>query len=155
MSLFAVGIGSTPDDLLAILGLAIALSAYLSGIRLYARQRIADIPENDPQKDERKRKIQIKLAWLTLADAPMVFSAFLLGLTVLWYPVTGFRPYASFVPLGMGLFLFAGMAMVIQHMLAWYDTLSELIEQVALNIMLVMLIVAGVLWWIFLYLEQH
>ena len=55
----------------------------------------------------------------------------------------------------MGLFLFAGVAMVIQHMLAWYDTLSELIDHVALNIMLVMLIVAGVLWWILLYLEQH
>ncbi|QDU49818.1 hypothetical protein Pan110_21570 [Gimesia panareensis] len=155
MIMFAAGLQNTTSDLLAILGIAIALSAYLSGIRLYAIQKIADIPDNDPQKEDKKRKIQVKLAWLTLADAPMVFSAFLLGLTVLLYPVTGMTPFRWFVPLGMGLFLFAGVAMVVQHAIAWYKTLSELIDQVALNITLVMLIVAGVLWWIFLYVEQH
>lgn len=147
MTMFAVGLRNTPSDLLAMLGIAIALSAYLSGIRLYAIQKISDIPENDPRKEDKKRKIQVKLAWLTLADAPMVFSAFLLGLTILWYPLTRMTPCRWFAPLSIGLFLFAGTVMVVQHVLAWYKTLSELFDHSALNIVLMLFVVAGVIWW--------
>jgi len=117
----------TPDQSLAILGLAVTLSAYLSAIRLYAIQKIQDLPDEDKEKKkEKKLEIQKKLGWLTLADAPMVISAFLLGINLIWNPLTGMTTWEWFLPVGLSMFLFAGMVMVIQHFLAWYKTLYEL-----------------------------
>jgi len=112
------------SSLLAIFGLAVTLSAYLSAIRLIAIQKIQDLPGND-QKTE-------------------VLSAFLLGLFLLWDyllldlyegkwckwwdQVTSkdLQEWLSF--LGLWFFLIAGTVMVILHMVAWWNTAKSLLK---------------------------
>ncbi|MCA9004251.1 MAG: hypothetical protein KDA70_03180 [Planctomycetaceae bacterium] len=134
------------DHLLAILGIAIALSAYLSGIRLYLIQKIRNIPHDDPLKAEKKYEIQKQLGWLTLADAPIVLSAFLLGVGLIWPSLTGLRTHRWMLSLGLWLFLFAGTMMVIQHFLAWYRTLVELVPITSLVLIALLIIFALMIW---------
>ncbi|WP_417388615.1 hypothetical protein [Gimesia sp.] len=134
------------DQLLAILGIAIALSAYLSGTRLYLIQKIREIPRDDPEKEQKKYEIQKQLAWLTLADAPIVTSAFLLGLNLLWYPLTRLRTPEWMLSLGLWLFLFAGIMMVLQHFLAWHKTLTEVIPISTLVIIGILILIALMVW---------
>lgn len=138
------------DQLLAILGIAIALSAYLSGVRLYLIQKIRDISENDlinaEKKAEKKYEIQKQLGWLTLADAPIVLSAFLLGVGLLWFSLTGLRTPDWMLSLGLWLFLFAGTMMVVLHFLAWYKTLTELVPVVTLAIITILILFALISW---------
>lgn len=134
------------DQLLAILGIAIALSAYLSGIRLYLIQKIREIPQEDPEQAEKKYEIQKQLGWLTLADAPIVLSAFLLGLNLLWFPLTGLRFPDWLLSLGLWLFLLAGTMMVIQHFLAWHKTLTELLPIGLLVVIGILILFALMIW---------
>ncbi|HCO26184.1 MAG: hypothetical protein CME31_20700 [Gimesia sp.] len=134
------------DKLLAILGIAVALSAYLSGIRLYLIQKIREIPQEDPEKAEKKYEIQKQLGWLTLADAPIVLSAFLLGVKLLWYPLTGISAPDWILSLGLWLFLLAGTLMVIQHFLAWHKTLTELLPIGLLVVIGILIMFALMIW---------
>ncbi|EDL56634.1 hypothetical protein [Gimesia maris] len=132
------------SSLLAIFGLAVTLSAYLSAIRLIAIQKIQDLPGNDQKTEDKKWDLRKKLGWLTLADVPMVLSAFLLGLFLLWDyllldlyegkwckwwdQVTSkdLQEWLSF--LGLWFFLIAGTVMVILHMVAWWNTAKSLLK---------------------------
>ena len=138
------------EQLLPILAIAITLSAYLSGIRLYLIQKIREIPRDDPAHAEKKYAIQKQLGWLTLADAPIVMSAFLLGLGLLWFSLTGLRTPAWMLSLGLWLFLFAGTMMVLQHFLAWHRTLIELVPVATLVQIAILILFALMIWKTFL-----
>ncbi|MFH1303971.1 MAG: hypothetical protein ABIK07_23190 [Planctomycetota bacterium] len=129
------------SSLLAIFGLAVTLSAYLSAIRLVAIQKIQDLPGKDQKTDQKtedkKWDLRKKLGWLTLADIPMVFSAFFLGIDLLWdvlnlnqiwstFSNEDPRPWFQFN--GLRLFLIAGTVMVILHMVAWGITATSLLK---------------------------
>ncbi|WP_145175547.1 hypothetical protein [Gimesia aquarii] len=125
------------SNLLTILGIAIALSAYLSAIRLMAIQKISDISKDDPKGSCKKWDIRKKLGLLTLADIPIVLSAFFLGLHLLWndlrfnflgYEIFSGDPYSWLLPVGLWLFLIAGTVMVLLHVFAWIITCSELLR---------------------------
>jgi len=136
------------DFILAIFAIAITLSAYLSAIRMVAIQKIDDLSGDDPKETDpavkaaakakarkQKWKLTKKLGWLTLADAPMVTSAFLLGLYLLWN-ILGFKticyqlfradPHAWLLTIGLWLFLIAGTVMLLMHVVAWVKTFCGL-----------------------------
>lgn len=101
-----------PADLFAFLAILIALSAYLATVRLFAIDRMQD------QDAEKKRAIRVKLRLLVIPDAPMTCAAVCVGLYTLfprWSP-------KWFLPAGIGLFSFAGFALLIFHVIAWYKT---------------------------------
>lgn len=114
------------SEILTILGVAIALSAYLSAYRIAAIQQIKRLSgeSNAPARWEIKRQ----LGWLTLADAPMVTSALMLGTYVLWSQVWcgGQEPFPWLLPWGLRMFYCAAVAMVVLHVIAWVKTLTEL-----------------------------
>lgn len=135
---------------LAIFAIAITLSAYLSAIRMVAIQKIDELVSDDPKETDpavkastkakarkEKWKLTKKLGWLTLADAPMVLSAFFLGLHLLWYRPGLVRvwdnlfpgnPYLWFRNTGLWLFFIAGTIMLVMHVVAWYRTYCALVE---------------------------
>lgn len=126
------------SNLMAIFGIAITLSAYLSAIRLLAIQKINEIPGDDPKAASKKWEIRKKLGWLTLADLPMVLSAFILGIYLLWN-VLSFNqlwnkqfpqidPLPWLLSTSLWLFLIAGTVMVLLHVVAWFKTCSELLK---------------------------
>lgn len=114
------------SNLMAVFAIAITLSAYLSAIRLMAIQKIADIPKNDSEADSKKWEIRKKLGYLTLADLPMVLSAFFLGVYLLWRPLFCGVPFAWLLSAGLWLFFIAGCVMVVLHVVAWIKTVIEL-----------------------------
>ena len=119
---------TSQSDLLTVLGITIALSAYLSAIRLLAIQKIGEITGEDEAAKQKRWTIKVKLGMLTLADAPMVGAALLLGLHLLWQNLFGGQPIAWFLPTSMWLFLIAGIAMVALHLVAWVKTVVELLQ---------------------------
>ncbi|QDT42197.1 hypothetical protein Pan241w_22780 [Gimesia alba] len=125
------------SSLLAIFGIAVTLSAYLSAIRLMAIQKIQDVTGDDQKAADKKWGLYKKLGWLTLADFPMVLSAFFLGIYLLWdvlnldqiwnkFSNQDPRPWFQFN--GLRLFLIAGTVMVFLHMLAWWKTAENLLN---------------------------
>ena len=126
------------SSLLAIFGLAVTLSAYLSAIRLMAIQKIQDVTGDDQKAADKKWDLYKKLGWLTLADFPMVLSAFFLGVYLLWdvlnlnqiwnqFSKQDPRPWFQFN--GLRLFLIAGTVMVFLHMLAWWKTAGKFTQR--------------------------
>ena len=99
-------------DLLGLLAIVIALSAYLAAVRLFAIGAIKEASNDE------KRKIKTKLGWLVLADAPMTVSAVLLGLYTLWAPM----PHWMLLT-GIALFTFAGLMLLFFHTIAWMKSL--------------------------------
>lgn len=125
------------SSLLAIFGLAVTLSAYLSAIRLLAIQKIQDVTGDDQKAADKKWDLYKKLGWLTLADFPMVLSAFFLGIYLLWEVLNLNQIWIKFSPEdprpwilfnGLRLFLIAGTVMVFLHMLAWWKTAENLLN---------------------------
>src|ERR1700733_16156237 len=95
------------SDLLALLAIVIALSAYLATIRLFA---IETIREKDA---EGRRRIHRDLRKLLLADIPMTMSAISLGIHALFW-VSDWFLWA-----GVLLFVLAGSVLFVFHMIAW------------------------------------
>lgn len=126
------------SNLMTIFGIAITLSAYLSAIRLMAIQKINEIPGNDSNATGKKWEILKKLGWLTLADFPMVLSAFFLGLYLLWNVLrlnqlwdklfNNIDPLPWLLSTGLWLFLIAGTVMLLLHVVAWIKTCRELLK---------------------------
>lgn len=99
------------SDLLALLAIVIALSAYLATIRLFA---IETIREKDA---EGRRRIHRDLRKLLLADIPMTMSAISLGIHALFW-VSDWFLWA-----GVLLFVLAGSVLFVFHMIAWKKSL--------------------------------
>ncbi|WP_299469117.1 hypothetical protein [uncultured Gimesia sp.] len=123
-------------NLLTLFGIAIALSAYLSAIRLVAFQKIQEVKGEDQAAANKKWDLYKKLGLLTLADFPMVLSAFFLGLYLLWdflnldqmwnmFSNKDPRPWLQ--SQALMLFLIAGTVMVFLHLLAWLKTAEKLL----------------------------
>lgn len=135
MPVFSSDSMTSTGNLLSLLGIAIALSAYLSAIRAVAIQKIHEIPEDHATPKSEKWRLTKKLFWLTLADIPMVFSAFLLGLSLLWNVLrlgqiceADFwkKGEYSLVSFGLWFFLIAGTVMLLMHMFAWGKSFKEI-----------------------------
>jgi hypothetical protein len=92
---------TSTSDLLTVLGIAIALSAYLSAIRLAAIQKITEFPKDTEDGKQKRWAIKKKLGYLTLADAPMVAAAFLLGVDLLWERLFCGHPFCWLLPVGI------------------------------------------------------
>jgi hypothetical protein len=99
------------SDLLALLAIVIALSAYLATIRLFAIETIR-------KKDaDGRRRIHRDLRKLLLADIPMTMSAVFLGVHALfWVP-----DWVLWV--GLSLFVVAGSVLFVFHIFAWIRSL--------------------------------
>ncbi len=127
------------SNLLAIMGIAIALSAYLSAIRMMAIQKIDDLETDDPNNTnpvvkaaveakakKKKWRLTKKLGWLMIADVPIVLSAFLLGLYLLWDNLFTGKPSLSLLQAGLWSFLIAGTIMLLMHAVAWCRSIKKL-----------------------------
>lgn len=123
----------TSGDKLTLLTLIVALSAYLASVRLAAIGRLSALSRElskdiygtplvtDSNKAISRRKDDIgrSLKWLTLSDAPMIASGFLLGLHIFY--AAGERALMWSVYL----FTFGGIVLMLLHGLAWVKTFSR------------------------------
>src|SRR5271155_1734687 len=94
-------------DLLTLLAIIIALSAYLATVRLFMIDRLTKLKEKTTQLDENLKKakrIRKGLLVLLLADVPMTLSAVLLGIYILYSNAP-----SSFLRKSICLFTFAGL----------------------------------------------
>jgi uncharacterized membrane protein (DUF106 family) len=128
-----------PADLLTLLAIIIALSAYLATVRLFALDRLTKLKEGlenisnqlDENLEERevgnlgKTKtrleeritIHLKLCLLLFADVPMTVSAVLLGIYILYG-----KP-ACFLRTSVILFTIAGLVLLFNHVYAWIKSI--------------------------------
>ena len=93
---------TNPGNLLAIIGLIIALATYISTVR----HRLIE-----------KRK-QTYLLLLLVADVPLVVAGFLLGIYVL-------SDWAPGLYYGLRLFVFALVVLALLHALEWLKTTQK------------------------------
>jgi hypothetical protein len=169
------------DEILTLMTIAIALSAYLSAIRIAGIQKISDLPKQntkprqlieilllkeidnltedqinnlknvmgttdefkkqlkelivklkitktiEPEESISKNKrqeIKKKLRYLIWADFPMILSASLLAIHVLWCSLFNVCPPGCIVVIGLYAFFFGGAVMVFLHGIAWYNSLK-------------------------------
>jgi hypothetical protein len=113
-------------DVLALLGIAIALSAYLASVRQSLEARIDDIkgvPNRDPSKAE--EAIRNRHRWqraIMVPDALLVVSAALLGVHVIWFPATGWL-----YRIGATTFTLAGLVLILFHGFEWKRLTSKIV----------------------------
>jgi hypothetical protein len=117
------------SDLLTLLTIIIALSAYLATIRLLVISRLSQAsepiqspPESTP---ELRNKLKRFLLLLALADAPLVTSGLLLGLHIFWQDLTRADTPPWFLPTAIVLFGIAGLILYIYHLIEWVRSLWE------------------------------
>lgn len=103
-------------DLLTLLAIIIALSAYLATVRLFAIDRLTQLA-GDLQK---RKKVHRNLRLLFVADAPMTVSAVFLGIYILYSNAP-----SCFLPTSIYLFTFAGLMLLIYHIYAWIKSFSR------------------------------
>ena len=103
-----------PPEMLAFLGLVVALSAYLAAVGVYLREQLAK-PSSGPKDDIRRITIKTRLSLLTIADMPMITAALLLGLHLFF----GFPEW--FVPGSVVLVGFSAVSLVLFHATEWFD----------------------------------
>lgn len=106
-------------DVIAFLGLIIALSAYVASVRLWMIDRMTR------QNDGGKKRTKLILKLLTLADAPLIVSGLLLFTYAfwdhtlkLWLGLTGSAP-EWLLSWSIGVFTFALISLMGHHIAAW------------------------------------
>mgnify|MGYP006275207533 FL=1 len=121
-------------ELLAYLSLVVALSAYLSAVRLWLISRAADANrridaaakagESTDDDERRKRTHKRSAALLAWADAPLIFAGVLAFLHGFW-PLTLAMwlhcpdPPAWLLPTSAGGFTFAAVVLIALHFPLW------------------------------------
>ncbi|MCP9473425.1 MAG: hypothetical protein NNA30_11885 [Nitrospira sp.] len=110
-------------DVIALLSLIVALSAYVATIRLRLIDRIKNA------QDEEKKKLKTTSRLLTLADAPLVVSGLLLFFYAFWNNTLGLWFFCAESPNWMlswsiGLLTFALVVLVAHHMGAWWKSIQ-------------------------------
>ena len=110
-------------ELLTLLAIIIALSAYLATMRGVLRERIRGAPE------ARKQHLRVSLYLLILPDALLVISGLLLGLHIFYAYLPGVgEPPVWLLRRAIQLFIAGGLCLVVLHLVEWLRALWRIIE---------------------------
>lgn len=106
-------------DLIDLLSLIVALSAYIGAIRLAVLGRISSQPAPD---DATKLKLKQFLRLLVPADMAFIVAGFLLFLRVFWADMFGGTAPASFDPVIIWSFFAGIVVLMLHHVFSWYKS---------------------------------
>ncbi|HVT89440.1 MAG TPA: hypothetical protein VHD56_11350 [Tepidisphaeraceae bacterium] len=102
----------------SFLQLVVALSAYISAVRLAVISRLTSA--NPPSNPESAKWF---LVLLIPADAPLVVAGILLALDVFWLDMFQSSTPAALYTVAVWCFMFAVVVLAIHHLVAWINSL--------------------------------
>ena len=115
------------SNLYTLLAITIALSAYLASIRLYAINKINNLPANS-RRESIKRKIKENLFYIFLIDMPLVIGSFFIYLHLFWHHLFNIGKPTWFFTIGIWLITGAILLMILAHIGSWLKTVCEYID---------------------------